>query len=111
MMMKLPIIFGILFLGMNANAQNVQVQTDSIQHIEEAKGIGKTKKEIETEVKMSVSVDECLASADESRFIKRGGYAWEQLHINMSTELSTITIDGMHVFGACTDNLDPVSPY
>jgi iron complex outermembrane receptor protein len=29
----------------------------------------------------------------------------------MSTERSTITIDGMHVFGACTDKMDPVTSY
>lgn len=29
----------------------------------------------------------------------------------MSTERSILTIDGMHVFGACTDKMDPVTSY
>nr|WP_258928854.1 hypothetical protein [Flavobacterium davisii] len=29
----------------------------------------------------------------------------------MSSERSTITIDGMHIFGACTDKMDPVTSY
>src|SRR5690606_29783051 len=110
-MMKLPIIFGILFLGMNANAQNVQVEIDSSHHIKEVKVIAKTKKKIETDMKMAVSVDEFLASSDNISFIKRGAYAWEPLLNNMSTERSIITIDGMHIFGACTDKMDPVTSY
>ncbi|MCO5235083.1 MAG: hypothetical protein M9933_02350 [Chitinophagaceae bacterium] len=62
-------------------------------------------------MKMAVSVDEFLASSDNISFIKRGAYAWEPLLNNMSTERSTITIDGMHVFGACTDKMDPITSY
>lgn len=62
-------------------------------------------------MKMAVSVDEFLASSGNISFIKRGAYAWEPLLNNMSTERSTITIDGMHVFGACTDKMDPVTSY
>src|SRR3546814_11920287 len=69
------------------------------------------KRKIETELKMAVSVDELLASSDHISFIKRGAYAWEPLLNNMSTERSTITIDGMHVFGACTDKMDPITSY
>src|SRR3546814_18959417 len=69
------------------------------------------KRKIETELKMAVSVDELLASSDHISFIKRCAYAWEPLLNNMSTERSTITIDGMHVFGACTDKMDPITSY
>src|SRR5690606_24565029 len=64
-----------------------------------------------TEMKMAVSVDEFLASSENISFIKRGAYAWEPLLNNMSTERSTITIDGMHIFGACTDKMDPITSY
>ncbi len=110
-MMKLHIILGILFLGVNAKAQNAPILNDSTRRIEEVKVIAKAKKKIETEMKMAVSVDEFLASSDNISFIKRGAYAWEPLLNNMSTERSTITIDGMHVFGACTDKMDPVTSY
>ena len=109
--MKASIIFGILSLGMYANAQSIRVEVDSSRHIEEVKVIAMAKKKIETEMKMAVSVDEFLASADNISFIKRGAYAWEPLLNNMSTERSTITIDGMHIFGACTDKMDPVTSY
>src|SRR5690606_21448157 len=62
-------------------------------------------------MKMAVSVDEFLASSDQISFIKRGAYAWEPLLNNMGTERSTVTIDGMHVFGACTDKMDPITSY
>lgn len=62
-------------------------------------------------MKMAVSVDEFLSSSDNISFIKRGAYAWEPLLNNMSTERSTVTIDGMHVFGACTDKMDPITSY
>lgn len=110
-MKKLHIIFPILFLGMNANAQEAQAQSDTTKILEEVKVIATAKKKIQTEMKMAVSVDEFLASSDNISFIKRGAYAWEPLLNNMSTERSTITIDGMHVFGACTDKMDPITSY
>jgi len=112
-MKHIPISFLVLFLGMNANAQHThrQEQSDSTKRIEEVTVTAKVKRKIETELKMAVSVDEFLASSDNISFIKRGAYAWEPLLNNMSTERSTITIDGMHVFGACTDKMDPVTSY
>jgi iron complex outermembrane receptor protein len=110
-MKKLHIIFWTLFLGMNANAQNTQAQKDTTKMLEEIKVIAIAKKKIQTEMKMAVTVDEFLASSDNISFIKRGAYAWEPLLNNMSSERSTITIDGMHVFGACTDKMDPVTSY
>lgn len=103
----------LLFLGMFANAQNTQVEKDSMAEIElqEIELIGMVKRKIETEMKMAVSVDEFLASSDHISFIKRGAYAWEPLLNNMATERSTVTIDGMHVFGACTDKMDPITSY
>lgn len=108
-MKKLLIVFGVLIIGINANAQ--QDHKDSSEMLKEVKVVVNAKKKIETDMKMAVSVDEYLASSDNISFIKRGAYAWEPLLNNMSTERSTITIDGMHVFGACTDKMDPVTSY
>ncbi|VFA43253.1 TonB-dependent receptor plug domain-containing protein [Chryseobacterium indologenes] len=99
-----------VFLGMLLNAQHRPVSKDSIALLDEIKVKGDQKK-IETKMKMAVSVDEFLASSDKISFIKRGAYAWEPLLNNMSTERSTVTIDGMHIFGACTDKMDPVTSY
>src|SRR5690606_31224465 len=63
------------------------------------------------DMKMAVSVDEYLASSENISFIKRGAYAWEPLLTNPSTQRSTIPIDGMHVFGACTDKMHPITTY
>ncbi|WP_437918845.1 TonB-dependent receptor [Sphingobacterium sp. LRF_L2] len=102
-------IAAILFLV--AMQGNAQVQPDSTRHIEEVKVSGLVKKKIETDMKMSVSVDEFLASSEQISFIKRGAYAWEPLLNNMSSERTTLTIDGMHIFGACTDKMDPITSY
>lgn len=99
------------FFGMTVSAQNNQAAQDSIKNLEEVTVKGATKKKIETEMKMAVSVDEFLSSSDNISFIKRGAYAWEPLLNNMSTERSTVTIDGMHIFGACTDKMDPITSY
>jgi len=110
-MKKLSVIFLVLFLGMNANAQDAETPRDTSKHLEEVKIIGIAKRKIETEMKMAVSVDEFLASSENISFIKRGAYAWEPLLNNMSSERSTLTIDGMHIFGACTDKMDPITSY
>ena len=102
----------LLFFGIVANAQNTQKKKDSITtQLDEIKLTAVAKNKIETDLKMAVSVDEFLASSDNISFIKRGAYAWEPLLNNMSMERSTITIDGMHVFGACTDKMDPITSY
>jgi iron complex outermembrane receptor protein len=101
----------LLFLGMSLTAQNNHAHHDSIKNLEEVKVKNASKKKIETEMKIAVSVDEFLSSASNISFIKRGAYAWEPLLNNMTTERSTVTIDGMHIFGACTDKMDPITSY
>jgi len=99
------------FLAMRLSAQNPNIEQDSIVALETVELTAIIKKKIETDMKMTVSVDEFLASSDNISFIKRGAYAWEPLLNNMSSERSTITIDGMHIFGACTDKMDPITSY
>ncbi|WP_341220281.1 TonB-dependent receptor [Polaribacter atrinae] len=102
----------LLLLTTFVNAQTVPKKRDSLGGVlDEVVIIAAKKKKIETDMKMAVSVDEFLASSDNISFIKRGAYAWEPLLNNMSTERSMVTIDGMHVFGACTDKMDPVTSY
>lgn len=100
-----------LFFGLLANAQITQKENDTIVPLDEVQLLVVKKKKIETEMKMAVSVDEFLATSNNISFIKRGAYAWEPLLNNMSTERSIVTIDGMHIFGACTDKMDPVTAY
>ncbi|WP_225035629.1 TonB-dependent receptor plug domain-containing protein [Winogradskyella sp. SM1960] len=110
-MMRFNTLFIVLFVGLFSTAQNTEKKKDSIIALDEVQLITMIKKKIETDMKMAVSVDEFLASSDNISFIKRGAFAWEPLLNNMSSERSTITIDGMHVFGACTDKMDPITSY
>lgn len=104
--------FGIIlmFWGILINAQSRKTRKDSITLLEKVDVKG-SKKRMVTDMKMSASVDELMASSDQISFIKRGAYAWEPLLNNMSTERSVVTIDGMRIFGACTDKMDPVTSY
>lgn len=101
----------VLLSGKLFAQESSPVQQDTVRLLEEIKVIGKANRKIETEIKKAATVDEALSTSDNISFIKRGAYAWEPLLNNMSTERSIITIDGMHIFGACTDKMDPVTSY
>jgi len=62
-------------------------------------------------IKVLSSLDSYLESNSSINMIKRGAYAWEPLLNGMATERSVVTIDGMRIFGACTDKMDPVTSY
>ena len=57
------------------------------------------------------TLDEYLQNSSKVNMIKRGAYAWEPLINNMTTERTLVTIDGMRIFGACTDKMDPTTSY
>lgn len=44
-------------------------------------------------------------------FVRRGNYAPDVVLNGMRNEQVAITIDGMQVFGACTDRMDPITSY
>lgn len=57
------------------------------------------------------TLDEYLESSKKVNMIKRGAYAWEPVLNDMGSERLSVTIDGMRIFGACTDKMDPVTSY
>ena len=57
------------------------------------------------------TLDEFLESSQSINMIKRGAYAWEPTMNSMSSERLSVTIDGMQIFGACTDKMDPITSY
>lgn len=61
--------------------------------------------------KSLTTVEDYLLGSPKINMIKRGAYAWEPTINNMSSERTVITIDGMRIFGACTDKMDPVTSY
>lgn len=63
------------------------------------------------ESKPVAGIDEYMQKLSKVNPIKRGGYAWEATVNNMATERISVTLDGMKIFCACTDKMDPVTSY
>lgn len=57
------------------------------------------------------TLDEFLESSRSIQMVKRGAYAWEPSMNDMASERLAIAIDGMQIFGACTDKMDPITSY
>ncbi|MCP1996551.1 TonB-dependent siderophore receptor [Flavobacterium sp. HSC-61S13] len=57
------------------------------------------------------TLDSYLEQFQNVSLVKRGAYAWEPLINSMPTERTSLTIDGMHIFNACTDKMDPITSY
>ena len=90
-----------------------QEKTDSIKliNLNEVTIIGKAGLDSKNESKPLSSVNEYLEGQSKINQIKRGNYAWEPVINNMVTERISCTIDGMKIFCACTDKMDPVTSY
>ena len=73
--------------------------------------IGKKTQLYQKQPKPLATIDEYLQQSGKVEMIKRGGYAWEPIINSMATERTVITIDGMRIFGACTDKMDPITSY
>ena len=58
-----------------------------------------------------VNADQLLKSLDEVELISRGNFASEPVVNGVSGDRISMTIDGMKIFGACTDKMDPISSY
>lgn len=57
------------------------------------------------------STEEILSRMAGINMIRRGNYAWEPTINGLSSGQINVAIDGMRMFGACTDKMDPVSSY
>ena len=108
--MKKNFVLISILISVAAAAQNIN--PDSLQHhsIQEVVVIGTNRISAKDSKPLS-SIDEYLQKSAKIEMIKRGAYAWEPLLNNMPTERTVITIDGMRIFGACTDKMDPVTSY
>ncbi len=89
--------------------------TDTILtiNLDEVIVISRYKQTIEHEMhhKPLSTLDAYLESAQDLNMIKRGAYAWEPVLNDMASERLAVTIDGMRIFGACTDKMDPITSY
>lgn len=101
-----------ILLGLFCQIQAQENSSDTIKskHIQEVIVFGTTK--ISTkENKPLGSIDEYLQKSAKVEMVKRGAYAWEPLINGLPTERTLVTIDGMRIFGACTDKMDPITSY
>lgn len=57
------------------------------------------------------STEDVLSRLSGISMVRRGNYAWEPTINGLSAGQINVTIDGMRIFGACTDKMDPVSSY
>ncbi len=57
------------------------------------------------------TLENYLEKASAVNMVRRGNYAWEPFLNGMASERSVITIDGMRIYAACTDKMDPVTSY
>tara|TARA_R110002050_G_scaffold67407_2_gene145911 strand:- start:38920 stop:40989 length:2070 start_codon:yes stop_codon:yes gene_type:complete len=110
-------LFCILLFPCNSNGQEqkVTILKDSILpiNLEEVIVISSYMKALENtaQQKPLSTLDAYLESSKKVSMIKRGAYAWEPVLNDMSSERLSITIDGMRIFGACTDKMDPITSY
>jgi iron complex outermembrane receptor protein len=92
---------------------SIQV-VDSINHSLTLKEIIITAKQginRDRQAKPLSTIEEYLQDSEKVNMIKRGNYAWEPTINNMSTERISVTVDGMKIFHACTDRMDPITSY
>src|SRR5690606_3258481 len=75
----------------------VIISNPTDKHLKESKALG--------------SLDSYLEKSPSVNMVKRGAYAWEPMLNGMATERSVITLDGMRIYGACTDKMDPITSY
>ncbi len=57
------------------------------------------------------STETILAKNGRISLIKRGNFAFEPVLNGMASDRLNMTIDGMKIFGACTDKMDPITSY
>src|SRR5688572_13185866 len=60
---------------------------------------------------MSSTTENILSRMKGVTLIRRGAYGQEPLLRGLSNGQLNVTIDGMKIFGACTDKMDPVTIY
>ena len=84
------------------------IAKDSIQELEEIIVLSATKNTVKDPL---TSIESHLKQGKGIDMIQRGNYAWEPTLNTMATERISVTIDGMHIFNACTDKMDPITSY
>lgn len=109
--MRIIIVCFLLLTAKYLSAQ--EVPNDSLDNIilDEVIVLPSGKDDLNKEPKSLGSIDNYLEKSSAVNMIKRGAYAWEPMLQGMSSERSLLTVDGMRIYGACTDKMDPITSY
>lgn len=103
------LVLGSLLLSMVLQSDSVMERTQNMDEVVIVSTSGQRQKR---SIKgATASIDEHLSELSQVNLIRRGSYAWEPVVNNMQTERVSTTIDGMKIFYACTDKMDPVTSY
>lgn len=78
--------------------------------VQPEKGISQSYQE-QQRSNLQVLTDKILESTPGINMIRRGNFAMEPTIRSLNNGQITMTIDGMRIFGACTDRMDPISSY
>ncbi|TXD72411.1 TonB-dependent receptor [Aequorivita antarctica] len=93
-------------------AQEIPADSLKLIHLNEVIVISASKQlDHQKQRKPLSTLDEFLESSLSVNMVKRGAYAWEPTMNDMASERLAVTIDGMQIFGACTDKMDPITSY
>ncbi len=110
------LLFSLLMHGpVQAQDTGILIATDSILPVtlDEVILIASYRRALEhgAQQKPLSTLDAYLESSRKVSMVKRGAYAWEPMLNDMGSNRLSVTIDGMRIFGACTDVMDPITSY
>ncbi|WGF93918.1 TonB-dependent receptor [Aequorivita marisscotiae] len=113
--MRMGCVLGVVLGGIltsHVNAQEYPADSLKLINLNEVIVISTAKQlDHQKQRKPLSTLDEFLESSRSIKMVKRGAYAWEPIMNDMASERLAITIDGMQIFGACTDKMDPITSY
>lgn len=114
--MEKYILFWLVFIfcfGIRAQEKHTEKQDSLLvsEELGEIILIGKNSNKHHYENKSLATIETYLEKTNAINFIKRGAYAWEPMIQGMASERNVVTIDGMRIYGACTDKMDPITSY
>lgn len=109
--MKQLIIVFLFFLSFSYLYSQEDTLTRTIDYKEVVIQGTKKKDDGATAAQLQISTESLLNTLPEITMIKRGNYALEPTIRGLNAGQINMTIDGMQMFGACTDKMDVISSY
>lgn len=101
----------LILTGVSFAQQNLPADTIKTQNLQEVIVVGNAPDSYQKDSKALGSLDDYLEKSNAVDMVKRGAYAWEPMLNGMTSERSVITVDGMRIYQACTDKMDPITSY